>query len=80
MSRLAALHLFRRQEQMDVVGHHVGVQQHNRNSQHALKVMQIEEIIIFGIKADCAVIAALDDVPGNARKAEAGGTALGFCS
>ncbi|WP_281420322.1 hypothetical protein [Georgfuchsia toluolica] len=37
-------------------------------------MLKVEQVIRFGVKAGGAVIAALDDVPGNAGNAKAGST------
>jgi hypothetical protein len=41
-------------------------------------MMHIEAVVFLGKKAHRAVVAALDDVPGTARKAQAGAARYGL--
>ncbi len=60
---------------MHVVGHqYVGMDGTAKLGSEFLQVMQVELEVFFGVKAHGTVVAALDDVPGNARDGEAGAT------
>lgn len=40
-------------------------------------MMKIEKVVVFGVEADRAMVAALDDVPWNAGKVQAGAAGHG---
>ena len=63
---------------MNVVGHqHVGVDGATELVGKLFEVVQLELIILFALETDRALIAALEDVPGNAGEGQAGATGHG---
>ena len=63
---------------MHMVGHqHVGVDGATELVGKLFEVVQVELIVLFAVETDGAVIAALDDVPGNAGEGQAGATGHG---
>lgn len=58
---------------MNVIGHQdVGMHGTAEAAGKLPKVMQIEPVVFFGEEANRAIIAPLDDVPGNAGKRQTG--------
>ena len=58
---------------MDVVGHqHVGVKRTAELVGKLLEVMQVELLVVFGMKADRTIVASLNDVPRNTGKRQTG--------
>ena len=63
------------EQQMYVVGHqHVGMDGATELVGELFDVLQVELVVLFAVETDRAVIATLDDVPGNAGEGEAGAT------
>ena len=62
-----------REQQVYMIGHqHIGVHGAAELVGKLFQVLQVELVILFSMKADGAIVAALDDVPRNAGKGKAG--------
>ena len=59
---------------------HIGMYGASEPVGEFLEVVQVVLVVGFGMKADRAVIAALDDVPGNAGERQAGAAGHGGTS
>lgn len=74
----SAVRPLRGQQQMRMIGHqHVGVYSATKFGGEFLKVMQVELAILLGIETNRAVIAALDNVPGDIGDGKAGAAGHG---
>ena len=62
-----------REQQVYVIGHqHIGVYGAAKLVGKLFQVVQVELVVLFGMKADGAIVAALNDVPSNAGEGKAG--------
>ena len=68
------------EQQMHVVGHqHVGVYRAAELVGKLFEVVKVKLVVLFAVETDGAIVAALDDVPGNAGKGQAGATGHWRC-
>lgn len=56
---------------------HIGMYRAAKAACQRIEMLKVEQVIRFGVEADGAVVAALNDVPGNAGNAKAGATGHG---